>query len=170
MSIRACVGLFGTCGKTIWRDSFIAGYGMETPKVEFFNPQVDNWVPECAVEEANHLADDAVILFPVTKETYGMGSLAETGFSILQAIRLDERRDFVIMIENDLLDNLKTENPLLAKESLRARALVRKHLEKLRLRNVFMVTDFTQMYQLSVALYRQACERLPWEKFTLGGK
>lgn len=170
MSIRLCIGLFGTCGKTTWRNMFMSGYEAENPKISYFNPQVDNWSPECAVEEANHLADDAVVLFPVTNETYGMGSLAETGFSILQAIRLDEKRDFIIMIDPNLQENLKQENPLLAKESMRARALVRKHLEKLNLRNVFMVDDFVQMYDISVDLYRQAEKRQKWNKFSVGGK
>lgn len=31
-----------------------------------------------------HIAEDSVILFPVTNETYAAGSLSETGFSILR--------------------------------------------------------------------------------------
>lgn len=157
-----CIGLFGTCGNTTWRKDFISKYEMEDPKIIYYNPQVDNWTPGCAVEEANHLASDSVILFPVTRETYGMGALAETGFSILQAIRLDDRRDFIIMVEFDLTESLKQENPTLAKESMRARALVNNHLNKLRLKNVFLVQNLVEMYQLSVVLYRQALERAFW--------
>lgn len=146
------VGLFGTCGGSKWRVPFKERYTKEG--ITFFDPQVDNWEPEMATVEADHLAEDEIILFPVTGETYGTGSLAETGFSILQAIRLDDRRDFVIMVEqqlNEILDNL-----VARKESLRARALVKKHLEKLRLSNLFLVDTLTQMLEVSVQLYRAA--------------
>src|SRR5271156_2620325 len=90
------IGLFGTCAGSQWREPFKAAYEIE--QITYFDPQVPNWTPECAVVEAEHLADDEIVLFPVTGESYGTGSLAETGFSILQAIRLDDRRDFIIMI------------------------------------------------------------------------
>ena len=90
------IGMFGTCGKSRWREPFFERYQKES--IEFFNPQVADWKPEDAVKEAEHLANDEVILFPVTSETYATGSLSEVGFSILQAIRLDDRRDFVVMI------------------------------------------------------------------------
>lgn len=96
--------------------------------IQFFNPQVEDWKPEDAEAEADHLAEDAIILFPITGETYGTGSLAETGFSALQAIKLNRHRDFVVMIERELDPALN--DPAARKESLRSRALVRKHLEK----------------------------------------
>ena len=80
-----CIGLFGTCGNSRWRDAFIEKY--KELGIAFFNPQVEDWTPDCAVEEARHLAEDRIILFPVTSETYGIGSIAETGFCVLQAIR-----------------------------------------------------------------------------------
>lgn len=156
-----CVGLFGTCGNSRWRDSFIERYDVED--VEFFNPQVDDWKPECAVEEARHLANDAVILFPITSETYGTGSLAETGFSILNAIRLDDRRDFVILIEQDLDESLS--DPVARKESLRARALVREHLRKLHLSNLYVVESLDEMLDVSLTLYAAAKLREPLKRF-----
>jgi hypothetical protein len=150
-----CIGLFGTCGGSKWREPFIREY--EEMNIGYFNPQVADWKPEDAVVEAEHLANDRVILFPVTAETYGTGSLAETGFSILQAIRLDDRRSFVIMIEQRLDDKLM-ENAVAAKESLRARALVQQHLKKLRLSNVYVVNDLATMLEVSLQLY--AAEKL----------
>ncbi len=146
-----CIGLFGTCGGSEWRESFMADYDLD--KIPYFNPQVDDWKPELADIEAEHLADDEIILFPITSETYATGSLAETGFSILQAIRLDDRRDFVIMIDKDLDQELKDENPGMAKESLRARALVLQHLKKLRLSNLYVVDNLDQMLEVSLKLY-----------------
>ena len=149
-----CIGLFGTCGDSTWRESFIRDYDLD--EVTYFNPQLEpgKWKPEFAEVEAEHLADDEIILFPITSETYAMGSLAETGFSILQAIRLDDRRDFVIMIDKDLDQELKDTNPTMAIESLRARALVLQHLKKLRLSNLYVVDSLNQMLEVSLTLYK----------------
>lgn len=156
-----CVGLFGTCGGSKWRAQFIERYAQEG--ISFFNPQVEDWKPEYAVQEAEHLANDTVILFPVTSETYGTGSLAETGFSIVNALRLDDRRDFVIMIEQKLDDGLS--NAEARKDSLRARALVKQHLKKLRLSNLYVVESLEEMLEVSITLYRAAEMREPLRKF-----
>ena len=71
------IGLFGTCGNSKWRDSFIKDY--EKEGIDYYNPQVDNWKPEDAKVEAEHLANDKIILFPVTRETSGLGSLVTVG-------------------------------------------------------------------------------------------
>lgn len=156
-----CVGLFGTCGGSKWRDSFKSRY--DELKIAHFDPNKADWKPEDAVVEAKHLAEDDVILFPITNETYATGSLAETGFSILQAIRLDDRRDFVIMIQQDLVPEL--DNPVARKESLRARALVQQHLKKLRLKNVYVVDTLDEMFEVSVQLYEAARIHEPLGKF-----
>ena len=155
------IGMFGTCGKSRWREPFVKRYQKES--IEFFNPQVADWKPEDAVKEAEHLANDEVILFPVTSETYATGSLSEVGFSILQAIRLDDRRDFVVMIEQKLNDDL--DNPIARKESLRARALVLQHLKKLRLKNVYVVSSLEEMLEISIQLFKAAQIRSPLARF-----
>lgn len=146
-----CIGLFGTCGGSNWRNTFMSYYDQN--QIEYFNPQVENWKPELAEIEAEHLASDEIILFPVTNETYGLGSLAETGFSILNAIKLDDRRDFIIMIDQNLDQKLIDANPLAAKESLRGRALVKQHLKKLRFSNLYVVNDLFEMLDVSVVLW-----------------
>ena len=155
------IGLFGTCGKSKWRQSFMKRY--RELGIDFFNLQVDDWQPEMAVEEAKHLAEDAVVLFPVTGETYATGSLAEVGFSILSAIKLDDRRDFVIMIEMQLDESL--DNKEMCKESLRSRALVVQHLKKLRLPNVYIVDTLEQMLEISLELHAAAAIREPLRAF-----
>ena len=159
---KPCIGLFGTCGGSKWRDPFMKRY--EELGYDYFNPQVDNWTPEMAEEEARHLADDEIILFPLTGETYATGSLAEVGFSILQAIRLDDRRDFVIMIDMGLDKSLDA-NPGMCKESIRARALVKQHLKKLRLGNIYLVETLEEMLEVSLVLYRSALGRVPLKKY-----
>lgn len=155
------VGLFGTCGNSKWRDVFIERY--QQLGISFFNPKVDDWQPERAIEEARHLAEDEIILFPITGETYGLGSLAEVGFSILQAIRLDDRRDFVIMIEMSLSEALSDE--VARMESLKGRALVMQHLKKLRFRNVYLVDTLSEMLEVSIRLYRAVEIKKPLERF-----
>ncbi len=156
-----CIGLFGTCGGSTWREQFIQKY--DALGLEYFNPQVDDWDPSFAEVEADHLVEDAIVLFPITGETYSTGSLAESGFSALQAIKLNKHRDFVIMIEHDLDESL--DDPIARKESIRARALVSKHLEKLDMANVYVVASLEDMLELSVALYRIANQRRMLEAF-----
>ncbi|HEY4486246.1 MAG TPA: hypothetical protein VJB70_00740 [Candidatus Paceibacterota bacterium] len=155
------VGMFGTCGGSKWREPFKERY--RKFGINFFDPQKTDWQPEDAEEEARHLAEDEIILFPVTNETYGTGSLSEVGFSILQAIRLDDRRDFVILIAKDLDPTL--DDAVARKESLRARALVNQHLKKLRLKNIYIVDTLEEMLELSVALYQAAQLREPLAKY-----
>jgi hypothetical protein len=151
-NIMICIGLFGTCGGSTWRNEFIKKY--QALNIEFFNPQVDDWKPELAEIEAEHLVNDEIILFPVTSETYGTGSLAETGFSIMQAINSNANRSVVLMIDNFVKDDLIAANPLTTKESLRARALVRAHLKKNIHNNVYIVESLDEMYEVSIKLHR----------------
>lgn len=157
MQTKTTIGLFGTCGNSQWRKPFIELY--DSLNINYFNPVKPNWNPSDAIEEAEHLANDEVVLFPITGETFGIGSLAETGFSVLQAIKLEDKRDFIIMIEPDLIDSVKEENPQLYKESVRARALIIQHLKKLRMSNVYIVDDLDDMLYASTVLYKQAVER-----------
>lgn len=143
------IGLFGTCGKSRWREDFINKYN--ELNINYFNPQVDDWKPELAEIEAEHLSNDKIILFPITSETYGLGSLSEVGFSILNAIKLDDRRQFVVLIDMKLDKSLNDNN--LIKESLRSRALVKQHLKKLNLENVYLVDALDEMLEVSLILY-----------------
>ncbi len=155
------VGLFGTCGGSKWREPFMAKY--RELGIDFYNPQVENWDPSCAEEEARHLAEDEVILFPITGETYAFGSLSEVGFSVLQAIRLDDRRDFVVMIETELGPHLA--DAAQRKESSRSRALVKQHLKKLRLKNLYVVDTLDEMLETSILLHQAATIRAPLARF-----
>ena len=161
MGKNLCIGLFGTCGTSTWRDEFVNRY--EELGLDYYNPNKADWKPEYAVEEAEHLANDKIILFPITKETYGTGSLAEVGFSILNAIQLDDRRNFVVMIEQDLVPELS--DPIARKESLKARALVTQHLKKLRLDNLYVVDKLDDMLKVSERLYVSELAKDGLEKY-----
>ena len=155
------VGLFGTCGTSHWRIPFVKRY--RELGINFFNPQVENWNPLDAEIEARHLAEDQIILFPITDETYASGSLSEVGFSILQAIKLDDRRDFVVMISQRLVSSL--DDTVARAESLRARILVAEHLKKLRLPNLYIVNNLNEMLEVSVQLHNIAKLREPLARF-----
>ena len=148
--MKKCVGLFGTCGGSQWRNPFIEKY--DQLGIEYFNPQVENWTPECAEIEAQHLKEDTIILFPVLDETYGFGSLAETGYSIIQAINNFDRFVF-IYIAPKVSQKLEDENPVLAKESNRTRALVLAHLKNVKHKHVAIFDNLDEMLNASIELY-----------------
>lgn len=149
-----CIGLFGTCGGSKWREPFKDRYRNHglVDEENFFDPQKADWKAEDAVIEAHHLANDRVIVFPITPETYAEGSLAEVGFSILNAIRLDDRRHFVVHIALKLDDALMADTQR-AKASLRGRALCMEHLKKLRLDGLYVVPTLEEALDVSMACY-----------------
>jgi hypothetical protein len=150
---KLCIGLFGTCGSSKWRDNFVKSYNEKN--INYYNPNVPDWKPENAIIEAEHLTTDSILLFPITSETYGTGSLAEVGFSVLQAVTEPEKCNVIFLIDKNLDENLK-ENPALHKESTRARTLVREHLKKnLTFSNVHLVESLEDMLNLSIKLYER---------------
>lgn len=145
------IGLFGTCGGSRWREPFIEAYGAHG--IASFNPQVDNWTPDLADVEAWHLANDQLILFPITSETFAFGSLAETGFSVQSALSLNANRFVVLYIEPDVSELLKAQSPEQADASRRARKLALAHLSKVTNPNVFVATSLADMLKKSLQLY-----------------
>jgi len=145
------IGLFGTCGNSTWRESFMKVY--DNANIDYFNPVKDDWKAEDAKIEAEHLANDDIILFPVTDETLGLGSLGEVGFSILQAIKLDSNREIIVMITDDLNDEAKGYfDEKMVRESIKMRALVKAHLNKLNYPNVYLVDSLNDMLLVSLEL------------------
>jgi len=148
---ESCIGLFGTCGGSKWRDPFIEVYGQQG--INFYNPNKADWKPEDAFEESVHLMTDDIILFPITSETFGTASLAETGFSLLTAVRADTSRFVVIMIDEKCDPKLQEENARAYKESNNARAIVRSHLSKIITPNLLVCNNLNQMLDVSVHLW-----------------
>lgn len=149
------VGLFGTCGSSTFRkDLFIPAY--EAQQVPYFNPQVDDWRPELADIESDHLAHDVVQCWPVLGSTYGTGSLAEQGYSIASSLRAPTPlpKFIIAMIEMELDDSLDDE--VARKESIRARKLAATHLANNASPNVFVVESLDEMLEMSVTLYAAA--------------
>lgn len=145
------VGLFGTCGGSRWREPFLVLLAQQG--IPCFNPQVDNWSPELAQVEAWHLAHDRLILFPVTDETFGFGSLAETGFSINSAISASTSRFVLLYIASDVSDTLKAQAPEQADASRRARKLTLAHLAQVTSPHVFVATSLQDMLNKTLKLF-----------------
>ncbi len=149
------VGLFGTCGDSTFRQElFIPTY--EALGIEYFNPQVEDWKPELAEAEADHLVHDVVQCWPVLGSTYGSGSLAEQGYAIASSLRAPTPLPkFVIpMIELELSDELTDE--VARKESLRARKLASTHLSQNASPYIYVVDSLQEMLDISIVLHGAA--------------
>ena len=93
------VFLGGTCCNTTWRDNIIPKL-----KIQYFNPVVDNWTPDCIKEEykqKNDLCD--IHLYVITPQLKGVFSIAE----IIQSC-LTEGKTTVLYIMNKDMDDDST--------------------------------------------------------------
>jgi hypothetical protein len=148
MSKKPCVGLFGTCGDSTWRAPFIQKF--KELGIDYFNPQVAEWDPSCAEREALHLAHDEILVYPILGETYGTASLAESGYAVAQALKEARTRHVLLYVEPTVAPHLKEQNPALAKESERARHLVRAHLGQLHVPTVHLCESLDELLERSV--------------------
>lgn len=78
--------LGGTCANTTWRDELIEKMNNENYEVEWFNPVVKNWTPECQANEENEKNNKCnVHLYVITPQMIGVYSIAEIVNSCWQA-------------------------------------------------------------------------------------
>ena len=77
--------LGGTCANTKWREELIPY--LEKSNIEYFNPIVEDWTPECqAIEEDEKNNKCDCHLYVITKEMMGTYSIAEIINSAWQSI------------------------------------------------------------------------------------
>jgi len=155
---KPTIGLFGTCKNSDWRDIFIEIY--EDVEIHFFNPKKDNWNSEDAKEEEKHLAEDDILLFPITNESYGLTSLSKEKFSIINAIKLNKSRFFVVLIDDNVNEQLQKENRLMAEESNKKRILVKNYLLNLKLSNLYIVDSLDELLEASITLYKIELDKI----------
>ena len=87
--------LGGTCTNTTWRDELIPY--LEKFNVEYFNPVVKNWTPECQEieeDEKNHKCN--IHLYVITKEMQGTYSIAEIINSAWQSVLYGTNVNFIV--------------------------------------------------------------------------
>lgn len=71
--MKAKIFLGGTCNNSTWRDELIP-----LLKVDYFNPVVEDWTPECQAEERRQKDDKCNIhLYVITSAMIGVFSIAE---------------------------------------------------------------------------------------------
>ncbi len=148
---QPCVGLFGTCGDSTFRQElFIPAY--ERLGITYFNPQVEDWEPGRADIEADHLVHDVVQCWPVLGSTYGTGSLAEHGFPIASSLHASTPlpKFIISLVEADLDEPLADE--VAGRESARARTLSLAHLANVTALNLFRVSSLEEMLEVSIVL------------------
>lgn len=66
------VFLGGTCNESTWRDDLI-----KELNIEFFNPVVEDWTPECMTEEIRQRESCDFVLYTITPKMLGVYSIAE---------------------------------------------------------------------------------------------
>ena len=67
------VFLGGTCNGSTWRDELIPKL-----KIDYFNPVVKDWTPECQAEEERQKNEECMIhLYVITPQQKGVFSIAE---------------------------------------------------------------------------------------------
>lgn len=66
------VFLGGTCNGSSWRDELIP-----LLEIEFFNPVVPDWTPECYEEELRQRIECDYVLYVITPKMTGVYSIAE---------------------------------------------------------------------------------------------
>jgi len=66
------VFLGGTCNESTWRDDLISML-----KIDYFNPVVDDWTPDCMEEEIRQREMCDYCLYVITPKMTGVYSIAE---------------------------------------------------------------------------------------------
>ena len=66
------VFLGGTCNESKWRDDLI-----EALKIDYFNPVVEDWTPDCQQEELLQREQCDYCLYVITPKMTGVYSIAE---------------------------------------------------------------------------------------------
>lgn len=64
--------LGGTCGESIWREELIP-----LLKIDYFDPVVEDWTPECQKEEIKQRQICDYVLYVITSQMQGVYSIAE---------------------------------------------------------------------------------------------
>jgi len=66
------VFLGGTCNESTWREELIT-----LLLIDYYNPVVSDWTPECMTEEIKQRQECDLVLYTISKEMTGVYSIAE---------------------------------------------------------------------------------------------
>jgi hypothetical protein len=85
--------LGGTCNNSIWRDELIPKL-----KIDYFNPVVEDWTPECQENEIRERENSDYVLYVITPKMKGVYSIAEV---VDDSNKRPERTIFCILKSDD---------------------------------------------------------------------
>ncbi len=88
------VFLGGTCNSSTWRDTLITGL-----EIDYFNPVVEDWTPECMEEELHQREECDILLYVITPKMTGVYSIAEV---IDDSNKHPEKTIFCVLDTDDL--------------------------------------------------------------------
>ena len=84
------VFLGGTCNNSTWRDELIS-----LLKIKYFNPVVEDWTPECQLNEYKEKELSNIHLYVITKEMTGVFSIAE----VIESVHSNKETIFIVIPE-----------------------------------------------------------------------
>jgi hypothetical protein len=87
------VFLGGTCNESTWRDTLISKL-----KIDYFNPVVDDWTPECQAREIEERQNCDFVLYVITSKMTGVYSVAEV---VDDSNKRPEKTIFCVLNEKD---------------------------------------------------------------------
>jgi len=88
------VFLGGTCNESSWRDDLIP----LLTNIDYFNPVVEDWTPECQDEEIRQREECDFVLYVITPKMTGVYSIAE---AIDDSNKRPEKTIFCILEKDD---------------------------------------------------------------------
>lgn len=94
--------LGGTCNNSTWRDELIPML-----KIDYFNPVVDDWTPECQQREIEERQSCDFVLYTISKEMTGVYSIAEV---VDDSNKRPEKTIFCVLDNGFTIGQLKSLN------------------------------------------------------------
>jgi hypothetical protein len=85
--------LGGTCANSTWREELIPQLN-----VDFFNPVVEDWTPECQAQEIQERETADFVLYVITPRLEGVYSIAEV---VDDSNKRPEKTVFCVLADDD---------------------------------------------------------------------
>lgn len=136
------VFLGGTCNESTWRDKLIPC--LDALGIEYFNPVVEDWTPECQKEEERQKEICDAQLFVITPKMKGVFSIAE----VVEAANVNPKGTIFCVLPTD-------DDAVFSKGELKSLDAVKKLVSKKGviiarcLRDIPEIFDFMKRFQLN---------------------
>ena len=91
--------LGGTCAESTWREELIEK--LDSSKLTWFNPVVDDWTPECMENEIRERNICDLVLYTITPRMKGVYSIAE----VVDDSNKQPSKTILCILKEDVDDN-----------------------------------------------------------------